>query len=181
MKRLLVVVALLGMGMFGATSRGDYGVVDSGVWPKSWPAELEPLRKQARTLMGPMVDNQHFAIVFTDREQFEAAWPHLLKVKSKGTAINLKRGENFFLGRHVAGVVVHCPPEGDANAQPGHAEGDSAKNYQGLRLRANIIELVVDGSIVDLNRIPLPADTLIVDDRFKEKQPPVQPITDKPK
>jgi hypothetical protein len=30
------------------------------------------------------------------------------------------------------------------------------------------IELVVDGKIVDLNRIALPADTPIVDERFSE-------------
>ena len=36
--------------------------------------------------------------------------------------------------------------------------------------RARIdIELVVDGNIVDLNRIPLPADTPIIDKRFKDK------------
>jgi hypothetical protein len=31
------------------------------------------------------------------------------------------------------------------------------------------IELVIDGNIVDLNRIPLPADTPIIDKRFKDK------------
>jgi hypothetical protein len=30
------------------------------------------------------------------------------------------------------------------------------------------IELVVDGNIVDLNRIPLPADTSIIDKRFED-------------
>jgi hypothetical protein len=30
------------------------------------------------------------------------------------------------------------------------------------------IELIVDGEIVDLNRIPLPKDTPIVDERFPE-------------
>ena len=30
------------------------------------------------------------------------------------------------------------------------------------------IELVVDGEIVDLNRIPLPPDTPIIDERFKD-------------
>ena len=36
--------------------------------------------------------------------------------------------------------------------------------------RARIdIELIVDGDIVDLNRIPLPADTPIIDKRFKEQ------------
>jgi hypothetical protein len=29
------------------------------------------------------------------------------------------------------------------------------------------IELIMDGEIVDLNRIPLPADTPIIDERFK--------------
>ena len=30
-----------------------YAVIDHGAWPKTWPAELEPIRKQARTLVGP--------------------------------------------------------------------------------------------------------------------------------
>jgi hypothetical protein len=30
------------------------------------------------------------------------------------------------------------------------------------------IELIVDGEIVDLNRIPLPPDTPIIDERFKD-------------
>jgi hypothetical protein len=30
------------------------------------------------------------------------------------------------------------------------------------------IELVVDGDIVDLNRIPLPADTPMIDERFTD-------------
>ena len=40
------------------------------------------------------------------------------------------------------------------------------------------IELIVDGNVVDLNRIPLPADTQIIDERFRtvpqagEKQVP---------
>ncbi len=34
-------------------------------------------------------------------------------------------------------------------------------------MNTTFIELVVDGSIVDLNRIPLPEDTPIIDERFK--------------
>jgi hypothetical protein len=30
----------------------DYSVWDKGMWPESWPKELEPLRKQARTFEG---------------------------------------------------------------------------------------------------------------------------------
>jgi hypothetical protein len=70
-------------------------------------------------------------------------------VKSKGAPVRLVRGPNFFLGEdRKAGVVIHCPPLGQSD--------DPAT-----------IELVVDGDIVDLNRIPLPADTPIIDERFK--------------
>jgi hypothetical protein len=136
--------------------QADYGVIAKGTWPKSWPKELEPLRKQASTFEGPLAPHQHYAIPFTDREEFESAWPHILKVKSKGAAVRLVRGTNFFLGGRVkAGVVVHCPPPGQTGS-PAAPEGPT------------YIELVVDGEIVDLNRIPLPADTPIVDERFKD-------------
>ena len=126
-----------------------YEVIDIGAWPRSWPKELEPLRKQSRTLVGPRVEYRHYAIPFTKREEFESAWPHLLKVNSKGAAVRLVRGPNFFLGGHIAGVVVHSPPLGQEDP--------------------TYIELVVDADIVDLNRIPLPADVSIVDERFKDR------------
>ena len=49
----------------------------------------------------------HYTIPFTKREEFEAAWPHLLKVKPKGAPILLVRGPSFWL--KDAGVCVHCP------------------------------------------------------------------------
>jgi hypothetical protein len=52
-----------------------------------------------------------------------------------------------------AGVVVHCRAVGEAIYPAGP--------------EATYIALVVDGDIVDLNRIPLPPDTPIVDERFK--------------
>ena len=147
-------IALLAAIAFGAVCPvyADYSVEGKGTWPKSWPKELEPLREQASTFEGPLAPHQHYAIPFSQREEFESAWPHLLKVTSNGAAVRLVRGPNFFLGEHVkAGVVVHCPP-------PGRADNPAYKTY---------IELVVDGDIVDLNRIPLPADTPIIDERFK--------------
>ena len=36
-------------------------------------------------------------------------------------------------------------------------------------MNTTYIELVVDGDIVDLNRIPLPADTPIIDERFQKQ------------
>jgi hypothetical protein len=148
MTRAIVFLAAIPFCTAGSVS-ADYGVTDKGTWPQSWSKELEPLRKQARTFEGPLVLNLHYAIPFTKREEFEAAWPHIVKVKTKGAAIHLRRGPNFFLGGSKAGVVVHCPPAGQA-------EGPI------------YIDLIVDGDVVDLNRIPLPADTPITDGRFKD-------------
>lgn len=128
-----------------------YEVIDRGDWPKSWPKELEPLRKQSCTFEGPQVADRHYAIPFTKRDQFESAWPHILDVNSNEAPLVLVRGPNFFLGKdRKAGVVIHCPPLGESE--------DPVR-----------IELVVDGEIVDLNRIPLPADTPIIDERFKDR------------
>jgi hypothetical protein len=128
----------------------DYSFENRGTWPESWPKELEPLRKHSRTFEGPVTLDRAYAIPFTDRDEFESVWPHILKVKSKGTSIRLLRGPNFFLGGDSnAGVVIRCPPRGESD-EPAQ------------------VWLVVDGDIVDLNRIPLPPDTPISDERFKD-------------
>jgi hypothetical protein len=140
----------------------DYSVKDKGTWPASWPKELEGLRKQSRTLEGPLAPLPHYAISFTNREAFEAAWPHLLKVKSQGAPIVLRRGPSFWLGNESkAGVCIHTPPEGEA-AIP------DARKAGGRWEKPIYIELIVDGEIVDLNRIRLPPDTPIIDERFKD-------------
>jgi hypothetical protein len=151
---------------------GLYKVYDHGAWPKSWPAELEPLRKQARTYEGPTRLYRFYLIPFTKREDFEAAWPHLLKVKSKGVPIVLVRGpKTDFFPVNPAGVIIRTPP---VNEAPGPENGvsieDAQKAHGEWRTKATYIELVEDGEIVDLNRIALPADTLIIDERFKEEK-----------
>ena len=163
---LSAAVALLAVS---STAYALYSVAESGTWPKSWPSELEPLRKQSRTFVGPHFEHHHFAVRFTDRDAFESAWPHILKTKSKGAPIFLVRGPNFFLGAKTeAGVVLHCPPQGqwDNPATPEAPIQAYAKESRNRWLYTNYIELVVDGKIVDLNRIPLPTDTPIVDERF---------------
>ena len=162
---LLVGLVVLGLGSWVYAL---YDVIDRGDWPKSWPAELEGLRKQARTLEGPMIPARHYAIPFKNREEFEAAWPQILKVKSKGAPVILVRGENFFLDGK-AGVVVHCPPEGQwKNPRTPEAPLEGVENTRVKWMYTNYIELLVDGEVVDLNRIPLNADGGIVDERFKE-------------
>ena len=163
MKRTAVIFFALVLSLVSSVD-ADYTVTDQGTWPKSWPAELEPLRKQARTFEDPLESlppSQHHAIPFTKRDEFESAWPHLMKIKSKGAPIVLRRGPSFWLGgKATAGVCVHTPPVGEAPI----ADGKDAKgNWE----KTIYIELIVDGTIIDLNRIPLPADTPIIDVRFK--------------
>jgi hypothetical protein len=148
-----------------------YEVNDSGTWPQTWPRELEPLRKQVRTLTGPTVLLRHYEIPFTKREEFEAAWPHLLKVKSAGAPIVLRRAPDDWMGFPIkASVRVHTPPEGaDKRANPERPlPGQSS--VAGTWMWTSYIEPIVDGNVVDLNRIPLPADTPVVDQRFTENK-----------
>lgn len=141
-----------------------YSVENRGSWPESWPKELEGLREQSRTLVGPLVEPlaplRHYAIPFAERGAFETAWPHLLKVKTKGAAILLRRAPSFWLDESKAGVCIHTPPAGEAPI------ADATKAVE-RRERTIYIELLVDGEIVDLNRIPLPADTSVIDERFE--------------
>jgi len=145
----------------------DYAVWERGEWPANWPAEMEPLRKQARTYEGPRLPERRYLISFDKREQFEAAWPHMLKVRSKGAPIILKRGKktDFFQVR-PAGVIIQTPP---VQVDRGGANPDRALTGE---MNATAIELFVDGEVVDLNRIPLPPDTPIIDERFKETAAP---------
>jgi hypothetical protein len=167
MKKALALFAALVFCAVSPTVCALYSVADEGTWPKTWPAELEPLRKQARTLVGPMVQQSHYEIPFTKRDQFEAAWPYFLKVKSKGAPIILVRApKTDFMEIKPAGVLIHSPPQNtDKRTNP----EVPIPGLAGLErwMNTTYIELIVDGNIVDLNRIPLPADTPIIDKRFQ--------------
>ena len=153
--------SIIGILIFTAVSclQADYAVTSKGAWPADWPKALEPLRKDAQTYEGPMLPSLHHAISFDDREKFESVWPVILKLKSKGAPIILKRGPSFWFDKtHMLGVCIHTPPEKQLPI-----DGDKAAN----RLdRTNYIELIVDGEIIDLNRILIPSDTPIIDQRF---------------
>jgi hypothetical protein len=162
------VTAFLAALVLGAASPvpKDYSIIHKGIWPNSWPKELDPLRSQARTLEGPLLPQLTYEVPFTRREDFESAWPHLLKVKSQGAPIILVRGPYKFLGANMkAGVVVHCPPVNtDRKANP-ESPLPGQRRVRSTWMWTNFIELVVDGDVVDLKRITFPADTPIVADR----------------
>jgi hypothetical protein len=167
-------IALLATAaVFGLCSAAHalYSLDESGKWPKSWPRQLEPLRKQARTFVGPTVAQQHFAIRFTDRAEFESALPQLLKVKTKGAPVFLVSGPSFFLGEGVkAGVIVHSPPVGQSdNPNTPEAPIPGVTKPRMRWMNTTYLELVVDGNVIDPDRISISANTPLIDERSPAK------------
>jgi hypothetical protein len=180
-----------------------------GLWPESWPKELEPYRKQAKTYeIGTGTQENAYEINFKDREEFEEVWPTILKLKSKGAPLILRSIEPFKSGslfnneqpvvriygpvhstygcsRLVGKKLQPAPPwpesiksprgeppeyvtiSEDGNSWVAVQEKPPIETVKGFLFRARIeIELVVDGNIIDLNRIHLPDDTAIIDKRM---------------
>jgi len=168
MKRTSVLLAVVAFCCIGSSASAMWSVANQGLWPKTWPAELEYLRAQARTLDGGMSVESRYEIPFTARDQFLAAWPHLLAVKSKSAPIVLVRGPYSHMGKSIpAGVIVHSPPTGSAERPLPEKPLEGPWPEVRSRWQFSIyLELVVDGDTVDLNRIPLPEGTPIFDRRF---------------
>jgi hypothetical protein len=171
--------AFLAIGLFVAGSflaaasaaYALYSVANKGTWPETWPKELDPLRKQARTLIGPHAAQPHYEIPFTRREDFESAWPYLLKVKSPKAPIILVRGPNSGLGLPIrAGVRIAVPPPQKGNRLMPDEPLPGQSHPRATWMYTTFIELIVDGNVVDLNRIPLPPGTPIVDERFEREE-----------
>ena len=166
-----VVYVTLCVLCFTTSALAMYEVSNRGLWPKSWPKQLDSLREKSRTLVGPHFELRHYAIPFKTREDFESAWPRIVEVKSPGAPIVLRRDTSFWLGKGNAGVCIHTPPEGKVPISGDQIQpaAPGASPFAGGRLDQTIyIELIIDGEIVDLNRIQLPADTPIIDERFAE-------------
>jgi len=139
-RKSVLALAVATASLIASVCFAMYSVADRGLWPDSWPKQLDPLRPQARTL--DHGDFTVYEIPFAKRAEFESAWPHILTVKSTQAPLVLLSSPDKSLGDSIAA---------------------------GVRIfrRARIdIELIVDGDIVDLNRIPLPADAPIIDKRF---------------
>ena len=151
------LIALPVLAFFLISRISPMDIIDSehGAWPDTWPKELEPLRQQAVSGRGGTFMSPFHEIKFSkdDRETFEATWPHMLSLKSEGTTLILIDGNHYYQNTDdvVAGVRISPPMDG-------------AKS--GL-LSQTRITLMVDGNVIDLNRIKLPPNTPIEDARFK--------------
>ena len=153
----VLIVALL-CGFLSSTAYGIL-VVGQGNWPQAWPQELHSLRKQSTTIAGPSLAQQKHIIPFTEREQFEAAWPHLLKVRTPGSAITLR----LVSSTKPTGSGQRAHPRVLVQVSPRPREQPATD----VRPEDSVtIVVYVDGNIINLNRIELPADTPIIDERF---------------
>jgi len=202
---------------------------EGGAWPYEWPVELENVRAQATTFEWDRFPGDAlYQIPFESREQLEAMWPAILRLKSRGGTLTLRQvgskeeswpgvsnekpavriyspsGE-FAIAPEVwdwenARTAPPTPEEAQALAEEGKAlrvgepwpksaylpNGDLAEyvisetvdgrmtwaaakpgdENRRVLYRARVdIELIVDGEIINLNRIHLPPDTRIIDKR----------------
>jgi len=200
------LVALLAVGLTCGVCQAVVTTVDRGAWPESWPEELEPFRRQAKTVgVAHGIQETVYEIPFARREEFEKAWPQVLKLKSDGAPLILEKSPSTYpvSGSTMrAGVRVLWPSGGTVKRPDGTrlqasppwpdsiksasgelpeyvvAEGGkwvaaAAGRCRGFRHRARVdVVLVVDGQVVDLNRIELPGDTPVLDRRFKKPRGP---------
>jgi hypothetical protein len=211
MRRNRASVVLLALSMSCAVCSALVLVAPGGSWPGSWPKELESVRDRATTLQieGMGICEVEYQILLQGRDEFEAAWPHILELKSKGAPLVLERSPYVSAGQRIeAGVCIKWPagsvrqlPDGtrlEAKApwpQSARLPSGDLPEYvvpehgtwvpatpgrvpdEWYRARVDII-LVVDGRVVDLNRLELPGETPIVDRRFPHtgERPAAAPV-----
>ena len=174
-----------------------------GKWPGPWPKPLEPYRQQTTTIdVSGDIEETVFEIEFEKRDDFEKAWPEILKLKSKGAPLILEKGPSkykvtgstvdkgirilwlstqkiimddgselrdspaeFAFVRTKTGELPEYVIEKDDEWIPYTGQDRPGPRH---RTRVDIV-LITDANIVDLNRIPLPANTPIIDRRFTEQ------------
>jgi len=172
MRRTAGILVTLLVGVVAAQLFADVSIENRGRWPESWPQELEPLREKSRTIEGPLAGFLHYEIPFSDRDAFESAWSHLLQVKSQESPIVLIRspyeGTGAMKGSSMkAGVLINSYPLASSTEDPAASDAP-AKGTKPKSAITTYLVLVVDGKVVDLNRIPLPKNTYIQDERFQD-------------
>lgn len=88
MRSSILVLLAIALFISAHPARGLVTRVNEGVWPRTWPEALEPLRDQSTTILTGF--EKIYEIPFKDREQFEAVLPALLSVTSDKIPLRLK-------------------------------------------------------------------------------------------
>lgn len=84
-----------------------------GAWPDTWPKELERYRDNAKSIdVAHGIHEWVHEIQFSERSEFEKAWPHILNLKSKGAPLILEKNPSYYPNsgsKMSAGVRILCP------------------------------------------------------------------------
>ena len=92
-----VLSVILGISLMSVVCYALVMTSNRGNWPDSWPKELESLRERAKTVQVMHgIQETVYEIPFESREEFEKAWPHILKLKSKGAPVILEKSPSTY-------------------------------------------------------------------------------------
>ena len=124
-KRFLAGCIGFAVSMLAATAHALVEDTPGGMWPKVWPASLEPLRVHAHTIgIANGTQENIYEIAFTDRTEFEKAWPSLLSLKTPGAPLRLYRvgpkPPNQFVSNATSTVRIIGPAGGHSIGPNGH-------------------------------------------------------------
>jgi len=187
MASLLLVPSTAAVGLVMVSDRGE--------WPATWPKALEPCRARAKTVeVAHGIQETVHEITFASRQEFEKAWPAVLTLLGKGAPLILESSPSTYGtsgSKAGPGVRIRCasggklgskprlgPPWPDNLRLPSGAlpeyvvrvdgkwapfDGTSRAGFA-FRARQDVV-LIVDGTVVDLNRIRLPSGHPVIDNR----------------
>jgi hypothetical protein len=203
------VLAFLTLIIASPAAFAAWSEVETGMWPKSWPKELEPLRQNARTIeTATLIHENIYEIHFKDRDTFERSWPILVGLKSKNGLLTLFKvasslpNQVAIISNEVPAVRIYASqapggisgglpfgppwpssallPDGNLPEYVKMGEVQGKKTWVPAKIekekivwlmRARVdVELVIDGKIIDLNRIRIPSDTPIIDKRWPAEE-----------
>lgn len=144
--RLVTVLVLAIVVSCTTDASALVSVSQTGTWPTNWPKELEPFRKQARTIgVATGLQENIYEIRFANRSEFEKVWPAILRLKTPLAPITLYRTNNstrvgapFFTNDHPA-IRLRAPCEaivGGSSLAGTTAEQTAELLEQGKMLKA---------------------------------------------
>lgn len=195
-RKLCTAVFAVGLVFWVGPMWAIVGYAPVETWPKSWPSEFNAYLDHA-VCISPMTGGPaevFYDIRFSGREQFERLWRAVLKVKTDGAPLTLKTFKpieedpvagDFYTKPYLRILVppsnpprkleIVSLPSGDPaeyvqlDEQGWRPSPRGRRTGYCARARTDIV-LHVDGSVIDLNRIPLPRNTPIVDERELAKE-----------
>jgi len=157
-----VVVALVLLGLGGDAALARRSCSTHGSWPPDWPKELDAWRDRATTLRAaPLGQDGFYTVTLEDREAFEKGWAALLDVPHADQPILALVSEP---PEDVARTALggRCPGRPVLQVLYYRSFGKNGEKSQEVVVG---ITLFVDGKIVDLNRVRIPAGYRIEDRR----------------